>query len=76
MNRHAIFSDCIRGKLFERALYPLDQPNMITHTFRACFDSVPLPAASVESSRFLVDKLRARELLGERYFVSHARPLP
>ena len=51
---------------------PLDQPNMITHTFRACFDSVPLPAAGVESSRFFVDKLRARELLGERYPVSQA----
>lgn len=50
----------------------LDQPNMITHTFRACFDSVPLPSAGVESSRFFVDKLRARELLGERYPVSQA----
>ncbi|WP_159281734.1 acyl-homoserine-lactone synthase [Rahnella variigena] len=50
----------------------LDQPNMITHTFRACFDSVPLPSEGVESSRFFVDKLRARELLGERYPVSQA----
>jgi acyl homoserine lactone synthase len=50
----------------------LNQPNMITHTFGACFDSVPLPSGGVESSRFFVDKLRARELLGERYPISQA----
>lgn len=50
----------------------LDQPNMITHTFRTCFDSVPLPSKGIESSRFFVDKQRARELLGERYPVSQA----
>jgi len=62
-----------KGKLICSVRFtPLDQPNMITHTFRACFDSVSLPAAGVESSRFFVDKLRARELLGERYPVSQA----
>lgn len=62
-----------KGKLICSVRFtPLDQPNMITHTFRACFDSVYLPAAGVESSRFFVDKLRARELLGERYPVSQA----
>jgi acyl homoserine lactone synthase len=48
----------------------LEQPNMITHTFRACFDSVPLPLGGIESSRFFVDKDRARQLLGVRYPVS------
>ena len=50
----------------------LSQPNMITHTFRACFDSVKLPVEGVESSRFFVDKAHARWLLGERYPVSQA----
>ncbi|WP_369791024.1 acyl-homoserine-lactone synthase [Rouxiella sp. WC2420] len=48
----------------------LDQPNMITHTFRECFDSVPLPLGGMESSRFFVDKTRARQLLGERFPIS------
>jgi len=48
----------------------LDQPNMITHTFRACFDAVPLPPTGVESSRFFVDKPRARTLFGEQYPIS------
>lgn len=50
----------------------LDQPNMITHTFRACFETVSLPIDGIESSRFFVDKLRARKLLGEGYPVSQA----
>ncbi|MGP2836380.1 acyl-homoserine-lactone synthase [Serratia nevei] len=50
----------------------LDQPNMITHTFRTCFDSVQLPFTGTESSRFFVDKTRARQLLGERYPISRA----
>ncbi|WP_345829479.1 acyl-homoserine-lactone synthase [Erwinia sp. HDF1-3R] len=49
---------------------PLDQPNMITHTFKACFEDVPLPPGERESSRFFVDKARARQLLGERYPIS------
>ncbi|MEG5532095.1 acyl-homoserine-lactone synthase [Enterobacter ludwigii] len=48
----------------------LSQPNMITHTFRQCFNQIPLPATGTESSRFFVDKTRARELLGEHYPVS------
>ncbi len=48
----------------------LDQPNMITHTFKECFHTVPLPFGGIESSRFFVDKARARELLGERYPIS------
>lgn len=48
----------------------LDQPNMITHTFNHCFNTVPLPAGGTESSRFFVDKTRARALLGENYPVS------
>lgn len=48
----------------------LEQPNMITHTFRACFDTVPLPLDGIESSRFFVDKDRTRQLLGGRYPVS------
>ncbi|MHA6306202.1 acyl-homoserine-lactone synthase [Hafnia paralvei] len=49
---------------------PLELPNMITHTFQSCFHDVSLPAGEVESSRFFVDKSRARDLLGERYPVS------
>lgn len=48
----------------------LEQPNMITHTFRACFESVPLPLGGIESSRFFVDKDRARQLFGGSYPVS------
>jgi len=48
----------------------LDQPNMITHTFQDCFNTVPLPGSGTESSRFFVDKARARQLLGEQYPVS------
>jgi N-acyl-L-homoserine lactone synthetase len=48
----------------------LEQPNMITHTFHACFDTVQLPLAGIESSRFFVDKSRARKLLGGRYPLS------
>lgn len=50
----------------------LSQPNMITHTFRACFDSVQLPSEGIESSRFFVDKARARQLLSKHYPVSQA----
>ncbi|MGO4745995.1 acyl-homoserine-lactone synthase [Serratia quinivorans] len=50
----------------------LSQPNMITRTFRTCFDTVKLPVEGVESSRFFVDKARARRLLGERYPISQA----
>lgn len=48
----------------------LEQPNMITHTFRDCFDTVPLPLDGIESSRFFVDKVRAQQLLGKRYPIS------
>lgn len=48
----------------------LQQPNMITHTFSNCFNSVTLPLHGTESSRFFVDKTRSRLLLGERYPVS------
>ncbi|WP_158780473.1 acyl-homoserine-lactone synthase [Pantoea sp. BAV 3049] len=50
----------------------LDRPNMITHTFRACFDTVTLPRDGIESSRFFVDKARARQLPGLRWPVSQA----
>jgi N-acyl-L-homoserine lactone synthetase len=48
----------------------LSQPNMITHTFRNCFSTIVLPDAGIESSRFFVDKIRARSLLGENYPIS------
>lgn len=48
----------------------LSQPNMITHTFRDSFSTVVLPEEGTESSRFFVDKARARSLLGESYPVS------
>lgn len=51
---------------------PLINPNMITHTFNACFNSVTLPQFGTESSRFFVDKARARHLLGEHYPISQA----
>lgn len=50
----------------------LQLPNMITHTFHALFDDVELPAGRyIESSRFFVDKARAKELLGSRYPISY-----
>lgn len=48
----------------------LEQPNMITHTFNACFETVPLPIDGIESSRFFVDKDRARQLHGGHYPLS------
>lgn len=48
----------------------LSQPNMITHTFHDCFSTVALPEEGIESSRFFVDKARARSLLGENYPIS------
>ncbi len=60
-----------RGQLICSVRFiPLTLPNMITHTFSACFSEVSLPVHGTESSRFFVDKARARELLGERYPVS------
>lgn len=50
----------------------LKRPNMITHTFNASFNTVALPEYGTESSRFFVDKARARQLLGEHYPVSQA----
>lgn len=50
----------------------LDKPNMITHTFSKLFHDVDLPLHLIESSRFFVDKERARQLLGESYPVSSA----
>ncbi|AVF37652.1 acyl-homoserine-lactone synthase [Rahnella sikkimica] len=47
-------------------------PNMITHTFNRLFDDVELPEGDyIESSRFFVDKNRAKELLGNRFPISH-----
>lgn len=48
----------------------LSQPNMITHTFHDCFNTIMLPEQGTESSRFFVDKALARSLLGERYPIS------
>ena len=45
----------------------LSEPNMITHTFSANFNQNNLPELGVESSRFFVDKMRTRELLGEKF---------
>ncbi|PKH19589.1 acyl-homoserine-lactone synthase [Enterobacterales bacterium CwR94] len=46
-------------------------PNMITHTFHTFFDKVSLPKGDfVESSRFFVDKERARNLLGSQFPIS------
>jgi len=50
----------------------LQLPNMITHTFHALFDDVTLPQGRyIESSRFFVDKARAKSLLGSRYPISY-----
>jgi len=47
-------------------------PNMITHTFHALFDDVQLPDGDyIESSRFFVDKNRAKDLLGSKYPISY-----
>lgn len=46
-------------------------PNMITHTFNALFDDVVLPQEGyIESSRFFVDKTRAKMLLGNHFPIS------
>lgn len=50
----------------------LNRPNMITHTFNALFDDITLPDNNyIESSRFFVDKTRAKLLLGNRYPISY-----
>ncbi|QKJ86038.1 Acyl-homoserine-lactone synthase [Paramixta manurensis] len=46
-------------------------PNMITHTFQAFFSDVALEVNKIESSRFFVDKDRAKRLLGDRYPISY-----
>ncbi len=47
-------------------------PNMITHTFQHLFGDVKLPEGDfIESSRFFVDKNRAKALLGSRYPISY-----
>ncbi|WP_025475170.1 acyl-homoserine-lactone synthase, partial [Yersinia pestis] len=49
----------------------LHLPNMITHTFNALFDDVALPKRGyIESSRFFVDKTRAKLLFGNHYPIS------
>ncbi|MEA1064439.1 acyl-homoserine-lactone synthase [Erwinia sp. HR93] len=50
----------------------LAKPNMITHTFNKNFSDVPLPAEGVETSRFFVDKHRAKAYLGDKYPISNA----
>lgn len=45
----------------------LCQPNMITHTFQEFFNTIKLPEYGIESSRFFVDKERARLMLGENH---------
>ncbi|VEE70656.1 acyl-homoserine-lactone synthase [Yersinia pseudotuberculosis] len=50
----------------------LHLPNMITHTFNALFDDVALPKRGyIESSRFFVDKTRAKLLFGNHYPISY-----
>lgn len=50
----------------------LHLPNMITHTFGKQFGQVELPASGyIESSRFFVDKERAKSLLGNHFPISH-----
>lgn len=44
----------------------LKKPNMITHTFKKCFQDVKLPEG-IESSRFFVDKVRSAQLLGNNF---------
>ncbi|CAM3781394.1 acyl-homoserine-lactone synthase EagI [Rahnella bruchi] len=47
-------------------------PNMITHTFQRLFGDVKLPEGDyIESSRFFVDKNRAKAWLGSRYPISY-----
>ncbi len=46
-------------------------PNMITHTFSSYFKQVNIPDGNyIESSRFFVDKMRARSLLGANNAIS------
>ena len=48
----------------------LDKPNMITHTFKKCFYDVEIPSEGIESSRFFVDKARAKKALGDKFPLS------
>ena len=48
----------------------LDKPNMITHSFHDCFKDIILPSYGVESSRFFVDKARAKRAFGENFPVT------
>lgn len=46
-------------------------PNMITDTFFSYFDKIALPQGNfIESSRFFVDKVRAKALLGSQFPIS------
>jgi len=50
-----------KGQLLCRVRFiGLDRPDMITHTFRACFDTVSLSLTSIESSRFLLTRAGRR----------------
>jgi len=53
-------------------LINLDRPNMITHTFYELFKDISLPSHGIESSRFFVDKERARQAFGESFPISKA----
>lgn len=67
-----IIGEC-KGKIICSVRFiNLEHSNMITHTFNHCFNHVNLPGNYVESSRFFVDKNRAKQLLGNDYPISIA----
>lgn len=50
----------------------LHLPNMITHTFTTLFEDIALPGKGyIESSRFFVDKTRAKLLFGGTFPISY-----
>lgn len=67
---HYILGLCHGQLICSVRFISLKCPNMITHTFYSYFNDVTLPPIGVESSRFFVDKTRARLLLGEHYPIS------
>ncbi|OON41775.1 acyl-homoserine-lactone synthase [Izhakiella australiensis] len=50
---------------------PITKPNMIRDTFGYLFNDVSIPNEAIESSRFFVDKERARKLLGVNFPVGN-----
>ncbi|WP_075183425.1 acyl-homoserine-lactone synthase [Pantoea sp. 1.19] len=71
VNTHYLLGICDHQLVCSVRFIETHLPNMITHTFHTFFADATLPAGNyVESSRFFVDKARAKTLLGAQFPVS------